>query len=261
MSQPSDKPAPQTPRPAASVVMLRDGAAGIEVFMIERHQGTGAFAGALVFPGGKVDEEDRAHWPSLEVPNAGPEQGFWVASVRETFEEAGILLARSSEGGEIVGGEHASRLVAEARGGKPASFAGLLDREKLVPAVDSLVHFGHWITPLWAPRRFDTHFFLIGAPEGQEAMLDEGESAAGTWMRPADVLADADKGHHSLVAVTRFTLELLSTWNTVTEAMAGARKRKVVTVLPVRQKTETGFILRIPQDAGYPRHEMVVIGG
>lgn len=261
MSQPSDKPAPQKPRPAASIVMLRDGPAGIEVFMVERHQGAGAFAGALVFPGGKVDDEDRAHWPNLTVPAGGPEQGFWVASVRETFEEAGILLARSAGGGDIVGGDHASRLVAEARSGrdgKPLGFVELLDRERLVPALDALVHFGHWITPLWAPRRFDTHFFLIGAPAGQRAVLDEGESAAGTWMRPGDVLADADQGRHSLVAVTRFTLELLTTWGNVAEALAGARKRTIVTVLPVREKTEAGLMLRIPEEAGYPRHEMLV---
>lgn len=273
MSKPPEKAAP---RPAASVVMIRDGAQGIEVFMIERHQGAGlAFSGALVFPGGKVDDEDRATgWADLQRPTTGgPNLEFWIAAVRETFEESGILLARRPATSTLIGGDDASRIVAKARatpvteGSTEASplvradFAELLKSENLVPAVEALVHFGHWITPLWAPRRFDTHFFLIDAPKTQRVLLDADESAAGMWMRPADVLVEADAGKRSLVAVTRFTLELLDTWSSVDEAMTAARGRPVVTVLPERVDTENGLVLRIPKEAGYVRSEMAVVQG
>ncbi len=273
MSQPPEK---AVPRPAASVVMIRDGAQGIEVFMIERHQGAGlAFSGALVFPGGKVDDEDRATgWVDLKRPATnGPDLAFWIAAVRETFEESGILLARRPLSSALIGGDDASRIVAKARATPAASgtadqsplvradFAALLQGEQLVPAVESLIHFGHWITPPWAPRRFDTHFFLVDAPKTQRVLLDADESAAGMWMRPADVLVEADAGKRSLVAVTRFTLELLDTWSSVDEAMTTARGRRVVTVLPERVETASGLVLRIPKEAGYVRSEMAVVPG
>lgn len=273
MTTPPDKAAP---RPAASVVMIRDGAQGIEAFMIERHQGAGhAFSGALVFPGGKVDEEDRATgWAGLQRPTTeGPALEFWIAAVRETFEESGILLARSGPSGALVGGDDAARIVADARSTPAASgasdpaplaridFAELLRREKLVPAVDALIHFGHWITPLWAPRRFDTHFFLVGAPATQRVLLDADESAAGMWMRPADVLTQADAGKRSLVAVTRFTLELLDTWSGVAEATEAARRRRIVTVLPERVRDGDDVVLKIPVEAGYVRSQMKMVAG
>lgn len=258
---------PPTPRPAASIVMLRDGGQGIEVFMVERHQGAGlAFSGALVFPGGKVDAEDRATaWPELAPPDGGPDLAFWVAAVRETFEEAGILLARQQGSGAFVAGVEVARLAAQIRRGGPnvagAPFAPLLRHEGLVPALDALVHFGHWITPTWAPRRFDTHFFLVRAPADQCTQPDLQESAAGLWLSPVEAIEQTDRGHRSLVAVTRFTLELLATWSSVEEALAAARRRQVVTVLPQRERTSEGFVLRIPKAAGYVRSELLVPRG
>jgi 8-oxo-dGTP pyrophosphatase MutT (NUDIX family) len=266
MSQPTDQKPTPPPRPAASIVLIRDGAEGLEVFMIERHQGAGlAFSGALVFPGGKVDDADHAaHWHEARPPSGeGPPLPFWIAAVRETFEEAGILLARPRGAGGLIGGSDAARLVAEARvqAASDTAFAELMARAALTPALDHLVHFGHWITPLWAPRRFDTHFFLVGAPHSQDIHLDEGESAAAMWMRPAHVLAEADAGKRSLVAVTRFTLELLDTWRSVEEATSSARRRRVVTVQPTREKRPEGFLLKIPEEAGYVRSELLVTGG
>jgi 8-oxo-dGTP pyrophosphatase MutT (NUDIX family) len=248
-------------RPAASIVLIRDGAQGIEAFMIDRHQVPGhAFSGYLVFPGGKVDAEDHVALPAhAPHPTADwPDVGFWVAAVRETFEEAGILLARAADGGPIVGGDLATRLTAEARAAtdKRPDFADFLARAGLVPALDALVHYGHWITPTWAPRRFDTHFFLVAAPADQHVLLDAEESAHGSWMRPRDVIAQTDAGKHSLVAVTRFSLELLDSWGTVGEAMAAARRRRIVTVQPQREKVDGGWLLRIPEEAGYLRSQM-----
>lgn len=315
MAAPSDRASTDTaaPRPAASVVLIRDGGGGLEVLMMERHRAAAvAFAGALVFPGGKVDAEDRAEAARDAAAGPGaPDPAFRLAAVRETFEEAGILLARAlplragSAGSmpdgatAMVDAAAARRLVATARsgagadgdgrqerGGRGMSGAGGAGGEKagargagqggagqggaggfgemlraagLSPAVDDLVHFGHWITPLWAPRRFDTHFFLAAAPQDQRIDADAREAAALAWMQPAEVLARADAGRCTLVDVTRFTLELLQLWPSVGEAMRVARGRPVVTVLPVRERMPDGrMLLRIPPEAGYPRSEMVV---
>ena len=249
-------------QPAASVVIVRDGSSGLEVFMLERHQGTGqAFAGAFVFPGGKVDPEDAlTGWSSLAPPTpAVPERAFWIAAVRETFEEAGLLIARPAGAIALVGAADAKRLVAAERGqprkGQSARFAETIARENLLLATDHMIHFGHWITPAWAPKRFDTHFFLTAAPVEQRQNFDRSESAEGTWIRPAEALAQADAGKRTLVAVTRCTLELLATWATVAAATSGARLRNVVTVQPYMAETSAGRVLRIPVEAGYVRSE------
>lgn len=259
------KPPPAAIRPAASIVIVRDGKAGLEVFVLERHNAQGvAFAGATVFPGGKVDGPDAtAEWAELAPGTpAHPERRFWIAAIRETFEEAGLLLARPASGGHLVGGDIVKRLVAEVRPPEPqgniADFAGLLRRERLKLAVDEMVHFGHWITPVWAPKRFDTHFFLTAAPRDQLVALDAAESAEGVWRTPQRVLDETREGKRTMVAVTRFTLELLASWPDAATAVAAARERRVVTVLPTMEKTAAGKVLKIPREAGYLTSELAV---
>jgi hypothetical protein len=123
------------------------------------------------------------------------------------------------------------------------------------------VHFGHWITPTWVPKRFDTHFFLAAAPRDQSENLDAHESAEGVWINPAEALAQAEAGKRTLVAVTRCTLELLATWGSVGEAMTAARARRVVPVQPVMEERAGAKVLRIPVEAGYPRSELPVTRG
>lgn len=263
------KPAADAGQPsaAASVVILRDGGvgSGLEVYMLERHQGSGqTFAGAFVFPGGKVDREDAGPaWGPL-APTAAPhpDHAFWVAAVRETFEEAGLLFARKSAASHLVGADDAYRLVAAERGadrkGRSGRFLDMVQREGLTLAADEMVHFGHWITPTWVPKRFDTHFFLAAAPHEQSENLDRRESAEGVWISPSEALAQAEAGKRTLVAVTRCTLELLATWRSVDEAMTAARARRVVPVQPVMEERPGGKVLRIPVEAGYPRSELPV---
>jgi len=260
------KAGPAIPRPAASIVLIRDGEAGIETFMLQRHQGSGiAFSGATVFPGGKVDkEDDSADW-TRTVAGAGstPSLAYWVAAIRETFEEAGLLLARSGGSGPILSAGEVTRLVAEARNGseQAAGFHAMIQREKLSLAADQMVHFAHWITPPMVPKRFDTHFFLVGAPAEQSAETDERESESGIWLTPRQVLDEMSAGRRSLVPVTRFTLELLETWPSVDHALAEARKRRVVTVLPEISRTPEGArLLRIPREAGYLTSELLTSG-
>jgi 8-oxo-dGTP pyrophosphatase MutT (NUDIX family) len=248
-------------RPAASIVLVRDAEAGLEVYMLERHQGQGvAFAGALVFPGGKVDTADAdPRWGSLApgVPSE-PERRFWIAAVRETFEESGLLLARRDGADTFVDAPTAHRIVAEARRGGGIDFAGVLRRERLHLAVDRMLHFGHWITPPWQAKRFDTHFFLTVAPVDQIEAFDGTESAEGFWIRPQAALDELAAGKRTMVAVTRLTLELLASWRTAEQAVAKAVGRRIVTVIPTMERTATGQILRIPREAGYLTSEIVM---
>jgi 8-oxo-dGTP pyrophosphatase MutT (NUDIX family) len=250
--------APVEPRPAASAVILRDTPNGLETFMLQRNRGAGmAFSGALVFPGGKVDAEDGADdWLTLAPATAAtPDRAFWITAVRETFEEAGLLLARHASGADLVDADTAHRLVEAERSARGTVSAGafhdLVRRERLVLAVDQMIHFGHWITPSWAPKRFDTHFFLVAAPVTQHGAFDDSESEEGMWLQPAQALADADAGRRTLVDVTRFTLELLASWPDVATAVAAARRRTIVTIRPELLETSEGSFISIPRDAGY----------
>ena len=160
------------PRPAATVLLLRDGAGGIEVFMQVRHQDMKFASGALVFPGGRVDPEDHELATNAELSPAtaglDPLAGaLRVAAIRETFEESGVLLARPRGEAALVSAERLRGLSAGAHG-----FAQMLTDEGLTLAADLLVHFAHWITPVHNPRRFDTHFFALATPFDQVGAHD-----------------------------------------------------------------------------------------
>src|ERR1043166_142260 len=148
------------PLPAATVVILRDGREGIEVFMVVRHQEIDFASGALVFPGGKVDAQDAdAAWTDL-APDAaaGPDRTFVVAAVRETFEEAGLGLARGGGTRAMLDADDAHRLVETYRTrllAGEATFLDLVRAEDLLLATDLMVPFAHWITPERVGKRFD----------------------------------------------------------------------------------------------------------
>jgi len=263
MSQP-DKP-PVTARPASTVVILRDEAAGIEVFMVVRHHEIDFASGALVYPGGKVDPQDSdPRWARLApVPVDVPEPAYWVAAARETFEEAGLLLARNPEReGRLVLPERAHRLVERYQ--KPLnageiSFCDIIERENLMLATDLMVHFAHWITPVTSPKRFDTQFFLVAAPMEQLGAHDGSESVEGIWIRPQQALDDAEAGRRTLVNATRMNLQKLATSHTVSQAVQAARSAPVVTVLPqVRNLPDGSRLIRIPEEAGYGVSEVHV---
>lgn len=246
------KPVPA--RPASTVLLLRDGAEGLEVFMVVRHRQIEFASGALVFPGGRVDPGDHAiaeALPELGPPEAG---ALRVAAVRETFEECGVLLARPRGAAELVDAARLARIEAEhraalCRGERP--FAEILATEDLVPATDCLTYFAHWITPASRPKRFDTHFFLAAAPPGQAAMHDGNESVESLWIRPAQALAETDAGLRKLVFATRLNLMRLARYATAQQAFADAAATPVVTVQPESVETPEGRMLRIPSAAGY----------
>jgi 8-oxo-dGTP pyrophosphatase MutT (NUDIX family) len=254
-------------RPAATILLLRDGPHGIEVFMVVRHQAIDFAGGALVFPGGRVEEADQelAARPG-DCPNpddlATDALAFRVAAIRETFEECGVLLARPRGSDALIDAATLKRLEDQHRAALNAgsiAFDAVLASEGLLPAPDLLVHFAHWITPASLAKRYDTHFFLAEAPAAHLAVHDGWEAVESLWITPAQALADTASGKYKLVFATAKNLEKLGRSNTVREAMATARASTVVTVQPKGTKLESGQrLMRIPEEAGYGGAEFIV---
>jgi 8-oxo-dGTP pyrophosphatase MutT (NUDIX family) len=254
-------------RPAATVLLLRDRPAGLEVFMVVRHHAIDFAGGALVFPGGRVEETDQelADRPQ-DCPNPdgldANALAFRIAAIRETFEECGVLLARPHGSRDLIDAATLRRLEDQHRATLNAGsigFDAVLGSEGLLPAPDLLVHFAHWITPAHQPKRYDTHFFLAEAPEAHLAVHDGQEAVESIWITPEQALADAAKGKYRLVFATAKNLEKLGRSRTVDEAMSTARTARVVTVQPKGTKLEGGRrLLRIPEEAGYGGGEFIV---
>lgn len=216
-------------RDGATVALLRDTGCGFEVFMLKRSAAIVFSPGAHVFPGGAVDDADRidaevawcAPMPIVpEIPLA-----FYVAALREAFEEAGLLLAYDP-GGALVRFDDPETVERFALHRKAihtgeASIGEVCAAEGLTLAIDRLVRFGHWITPEGAPRRFDTRFFAARAPAWQEASPDGHETIEGIWTTPLDMLAANDAGEVDLILPTRRSLEQLSEFSSVDHALNG----------------------------------------
>ncbi len=214
------------PRLAATVLLVRDRPQGLQVFMVVRHHKIEFASGALVFPGGKVDTEDR------ELAGGDDDRAARIAAIRETYEECGVLLA-------------------DGAAPSTASFYERVREEKLKLALDALVPFAHWITPTILPKRFDTRFFIVTAPAEQTALHDGGEAVDSVWIEPARALVEGAQGRRTLLLPTKLNLEMLGRSATVAEALAAARLRKPVVIEPRATRTATGYRLSIPPDAGY----------
>lgn len=246
---------PAVPWPAASLVLLRDGPDGVETLLIRRPEQSRFAAGDFVFPGGRVEPADRS--PEAAARCAGLEPaaaaarlglddpaealGYWVAAIRETFEEVGVLLAEPAADGPPP---DAARLADWRRAGRgdERAFWTMLRAEGLRLAAGRLVYFAHWITPEERPLRFDTRFFAAPMPPAQEAVADGREIVAVRWLRPADALAAQTRGEISLRLPTMKNLALFEGAATVAEALARLRDRAVPTVRP-----------RLPVGGGEPR--------
>jgi 8-oxo-dGTP pyrophosphatase MutT (NUDIX family) len=248
-------------RPAATVLLLRDGAAGIEVLMITRHTDAAFAGGALVFPGGRVDGSDGA--PEMLArcrPVAGADaaaMALRIAAIRETFEEAHVLLARPRGEDRLLG---AAALAEVERRAGSKDFAALVATGAIELAADLLVPYAHWITPEREPKRFDTHFFLAPAPLDQVAAHDGSEAVDSLWTTAAAAIAASEAKQVSLIFPTRMNLIKLGRSRTVAEALAAARASPIITVMPVLAETPDGMVLRIPLEAGYGISEISTRG-
>lgn len=251
---------PATPRLSATVLLVRDGARGLEVLMIVRHHAIDFASGAAVFPGGKIADCDRD--ARLLARAAGPDgldadhHATRVAAIRETFEECGVLLARDFAASNLLGRERISALghlwparLLQAGSG----FVDMVCAEALELALDSLVPFAHWVTPEVSPKRFDTHFFIARAPADQVALHDGSEAVDAFWIRPEDALNDCVQRRRTFIFPTLANLALLAQSRDVSDALAAARKRPIVRVQPrLIVRADGKRIPALLPDSGYP---------
>ncbi|HUO48459.1 MAG TPA: hypothetical protein VMU09_06470 [Acidimicrobiales bacterium] len=271
MAMANDPPA----RDAATIMLVRDSAAGsLEVCMVRRHIESDFVGGAYVFPGGKVDEEDRGEDATASCVGRDDAQAstllgvargglaFWVGALRECFEEAGVLFCYpqgAAPGSPLVDATDPavhSRLVAMraalAAAGRNADFLAACAAEGLSLAVDRVHYFSHWITPEGAPKRYDTRFFVAALPPGQVAVHDDHETVDTVWVDPADALARAAAGELEIIFPTMKNLEAISRFATAGDLLDAALAiEKVPTVLPRVVVDERGFRILLPGDDGY----------
>jgi len=260
---------PVKPKEASTVILLRrppGNGNGFEVLMVRRDRKSKFVPDAYVFPGGILDEGDGSERleglctgltasRALEILEACPSPqialGSWVAAIRETFEEVGILLAYRPDGSLFSPalGDGAERLRSLRRllieGG--ISFAEILERERLTMACDRLHYFSHWITPEFLPLRYDVRFFLAEAPGCQEALHDGIELTEHLWRAPGAILEDSRQGRFNMVLPTLLTIEELCRYRTVEDAIHSTRDRVVEGIL-TRMLEEDGIIVEYTPD-------------
>lgn len=262
------------PLPAATVTLVRDVPRGLEVLMLQRSHSLKFMPGVYVFPGGALDAADHApevHSRCVGLDDAaasralGIERGglaYWIAAIREAFEEAGILMAYDASGGLVaLQGQSAERYLEHRRtlGQGHGAFGAMMRSEQLQLATDRLIYFGHWITPVGAPRRYDTRFFIAIAPEHQEATHDNHETIAHVWMRPQEALDLCARETLNMRFPTIRTLERFVACTTTEELFATVSAAPVVRALLPRITREGKSVL--PGEPGYEEAGAVEGGG
>lgn len=241
--------------PAATVLLLRD-TPRFEVLMIARHEKSAFAGGALVFPGGRVDPGDRAlQWRDFATGLSEDERiaAGQIASIREAFEEAGILLARDASGA-LISAAHTQALNDwRARIEKnDFLFLDLIRSERLRLSCEELHLFAHWIAPPGLHRRFDTLFFAARFPEGQQVIEDGNEATDALWIAPEKALEARRSGERKIIFPTACNLGLLARSNGVEETFELAAKRDIRPVTPVVVDRGGKPFLQISAGLGYP---------
>jgi 8-oxo-dGTP pyrophosphatase MutT (NUDIX family) len=215
------------------MLLRRREPAGLLVYLTRRSSHSRFMPGAFVFPGGAVDEADRSATAleRLHGAVAGIAPEFAVAAFRELFEEAGVLIACDRAG--AAANLDSGRLIAwRAELAQGADFAALLAREDLALDARELIYYSNWITPLVQPVRFDTHFFVARAPDGQTALADAIEVHDGAWFAPRDALEAAARNELSIMFPTRKHLERLAEYDSPDAFLEHARARTIAAVTP-----------------------------
>lgn len=250
---------------ASTVIVLREADRGLETFLLCRHQQSGFLGGAHVFPGGKVDPSDkepswhaRVDRPTEEITARLGERdaevglGLLVAAVRETFEEAGVLLATSATDVDLPATRR--RL----HGG--VAFSELASDIDMKIDSLTLVPYARWVTPKMETRRFDTRFYIAVLPEGQSASHDGTETTSATWLRPAEAIEDMLASRIKLAPPTVRTLQWLAQFDDTQSVIADALSRKPPLIRPRLVTGDDGWFLALPGDAEHPEDEPVLPG-
>ena len=258
-------------RNAATVILTRDGDQGMEVFLMRRHRAQSFMAGAFVFPGGALDEEDAdpglaSFIAGLTVDQAAnnlqedaisPKIAFslYMAAIRETFEEAGILLAYSSDGNPLqYPDEQTAERLSLARRAlhkKELSLRQLAQQENIRFAFDLLTPFAHWMTPDIEKKRFDTRFFLTRIPPGQIPLHDAVEMTESRWLTPAAAVAAHHNQEIRLMPPTLRSLEDISGIGDTASLVRSVQHKKIYPILPQARKIDGELQLLLPHDPDY----------
>ncbi|MEU9625330.1 NUDIX hydrolase [Streptomyces luteogriseus] len=257
---------PVTPKRAATVMLLKDTDSGPAVHMLRRRASMAFAGGAYAYPGGGVDPRDDDH----HVRWAGPTRAWWAdrlgvdetaaqaivcAAVRETYEEAGVLLAgpaADSVVGDTTGADwEADRAALVARN---LSFAEFLDRRGLVLRSDLLGAWTRWITPEFEARRYDTWFFVAALPEGQRTRNASTEADRTVWITPGEAAAGYDKGELLMMPPTIATLRQLTAYETAARALDAAPGRDLTPVLATARLVDGELVLSWPGHDEFTKH-------
>ncbi len=263
---------PATPRPAATIVILREHDDGPQVLLMRRSRSSGFVPGAYVFPGGRVDPTEVTDGLLSRIDALTPESAadrlglsaaddaslalplaYYIAALREAFEETGLLVAQRHGDGSRPSSA-ASRpeidTLRRAVMNDEVSFEGVLEQLDTRIRGDEIAYLAHWITPLQEPRRYDARFFLTGTPAGSEAIVDRREMIDARWLRPQEALEQNRQGLLPMVFPTIHTLELLTDFASVEQALSAGRNRKVPCILPRLVRTSTGVGIEVPDEVG-----------
>ncbi|WP_406726269.1 NUDIX hydrolase [Streptomyces sp. GD-15H] len=257
---------PVTPKRAATVMLLRDAGDGCAVHMLRRRASMAFAGGAYAYPGGGVDPRDddrhvrwagptRAWWAARLGVDATDAQAIVCAAVRETYEEAGVLLAGptpDSVVGDTTGADwEADRAALVAR---ETSFAEFLDRRGLVLRSDLLGAWTRWITPEFEPRRYDTWFFVAVLPEGQRTRNASTEADRTVWITPREAAAAYDRGELLMMPPTIATLRQLTAYPAAAQALDAASARDLTPVLATARLDDGEIVLSWPGHDEFTKH-------
>jgi 8-oxo-dGTP pyrophosphatase MutT (NUDIX family) len=251
-------------RPASTVVLVRPSHQRFDVFLVRRHDKIAFMGGAHVFPGGRVEEADRidnaralcdgVDQALARIPDVAPEDavGYHAAAIRELFEEAGVLLARTANGEMVTLEGDRFRGYRRGLAAGEVALREVAERERLRLALDELVLFAHWVTPEIESKRFDTRFFMAAVPDGQDPVHDESETTESAWLDPEDAIEQCRRDEIALPPPTWTTLRTLARYSSVDEVLGWARRTRIVRVQPGFIKREDQTLLTLPGDPLHP---------
>ena len=228
--------------PAATLIVVRDRIDGMpELLMVERAKGMAFAAGALVFPGGRIDPADRELGRELGIDASA------VAAVRETIEETAIPVALSPVPSQAAASELQQTLIAD------LPFGELLGDHDLRIEGDAITPFARWVPRFHAVRRFDTLFFVAQCPDGEwEPKVIEGECAGAAWLSAAEVLERDRRGESRLIFPTRRTLERLAQHSSFAAIRADALAHPIEPITPWVEERDGEKFITIPSTLGFP---------
>lgn len=257
-----------SPRPAATVMTLRDRDEGYEILMLRRNLNSDFVGGAYVFPGGGVDPADAGPAAqelalgvndvdaSLRLALESGGLAYYVACLRELFEEAGLLVACNTQGESVLFDDEATiaRMAQHRRevNAGTLGFISMMHEEGLLLDLRGLEYVAHWVTPVGPPRRFDTRFFVAIAPEGQTATHDAGETVADQWVRPKDALDAHARGELDMIFPTIRNLESIAAFSSSRDVLDYARSLTNIPRIEPRIVTRDGTTtILLTGDDGY----------